>query len=1785
MKNKLKQIIFIIIGIASVAGISIYFATRNSYKDNNNDNDNNVIDNGEVIEEDQTGDVGTCSKIVPPPDNGCLYTGCSDTNKSQCESHTGGGKACCTWTQPSTQNITVTLSWTTRYLLASDSVPSLSVTSAKYGFNDIIGNATITWSGDCSGSGTTATVDSPARGSGGHGPGKTCTVTVSYNGATGTASATAYRYCSDWGSGSTGTFRVSGASSRNALASSEGCNAYESYDPSKAGYRYAWNRCCGSPPQSSPDCYCIATNPYPECDDPNNFMTDLCPCEVNYHEGDNNWVEKPASYCKIHTDEVNCYCTDSSQTNCETKAQSQASGLYGPVDMSKCQTLANYDLTVNHYEYGSQTVKVCATVGPTTKTEGDSYTTSACEAPTLSSDYVVARDANNNPITDGDEPSGTMDGNKTVNYYYKRYYNLTVYHYIDGTNQVAPTNCAKVGPTRMAQGEGYSTVACPTLADGWEFSRNGGDPTVGEISKDTQVLYYYKPKPASLLVHHYEWNGLTNSPTTTSVCTDEETRDLHFFDQYETNECRPPIEYEIYKVPDNKNGTIEHEQEVVTYYYIKKAKLIVNHYEWDGINNTATTRSLCDTTTENHVYGYHYGTEACTTIPEGYELVSIPTNATGTLQNPETVVNYYYNRKGTLTVYHLEWDGFNDIVTETSVCPTTTAQYSFGQSYSTSRCTPPSEYRYLRVETDPEKADPSNGVISKFETVVKYYYIRKGNLIVHHYLWDLNNNVGTTNSLYNDQTSNNLDYGTQYTTNPHNLTGTNYSLYRTDGDPVNGRINKPTTEVIYYYAPLANLTVHHYKKNTTTKLCPDLTSTMNYFDNYSTEVCQSILDNYKFDSVTSTDSHSTISNQIVTGAINQASTVITYFYYLKPAKVIVHHYKWDVENDAPTTNKLCEDVITNGKYTDHYQSTKCNNLNDNSYKYMKVESSNPTSIISDDNVSGTIDKDEIVITYYYDYKPAKVTVHHYIKNSTTRVHSDQVTFTTYNVPYETNYFATDQLGDLYRSWYEYINVHTGDPVSGTVNKDEMVVNYYYDKMPAVLTVHHYIKGTTTKLHEDEVNNTLRFHDTYTTSHKQPNELTNPNYHYESVSGDDPNGMVNKPSIEVTYYYNARPAKLIVHHYKEGTTESVCEDVIEENKIYGDHYETHACENLPDTHNEFKRVISDDPHSVFNTTVVTGSFDQDVVVVTYYYGLKPAKVITHHYEKGTTTKVHDDDIDTNKKHLDPYTTHTYASSELNNDHRNWYYYIEEMAGDQPNGVIEKDVVEVIYYYDKKPATLTVHHYIDGTTTKLADDEVDNNYKYHDSYETHYKESSALTDTDYIYKSAAGDPVSGTINKDNVEVIYYYALKPANVIVHHYIDGTTTKLCNDVTTSKHYKDEYSSDKCTSLNDNAYKFKSVISDDDNSTIDGSHVTGTVKQDTIVITYYYDLKPAEIKVHHYIEGTTTKLCEDEHQDKLYKDSYTTHACADLSDNDYKYKNVITDDPNSRFNGSEVTGTVNQDVVEVIYYYELKPAKVIVHHYIDGTTTKLCDDESYMHKFKDNYDINLCTHLSDDAYKFKTVNSTDIDSNIEGSKVTGVVKNNFEVTYYYDLKSSEIIVHHVELDTHIKLAEDVHYSGLVYDTVKISEVDIEGYRLVQKPENENITFTVEPQEFTYYYVKIKYNITTEVLEGEGEITGDEIVPHGDDSTPEYIVITPDEDWEISKVIIDGVELEEIDPEGMVIDNFKHVTDHHKVQVIFTEKPIPVPITGRVSKLVIVSVLILMAGAFIFFIKPFKKMN
>ena len=169
---------------------------------------------------------------------------------------------------------------------------------------------------------------------------------------------------------------------------------------------------------------------------------------------------------------------------------------------------------------------------------------------------------------------------------------------------------------------------------------------------------------------------------------------------------------------------------------------------------------------------------------------------------------------------------------------------------------------------------------------------------------------------------------------------------------------------------------------------------------------------------------------------------------------------------------------------------------------------------------------------------------------------------------------------------------------------------------AKLIVHHYIKGTTTKLAEDEK----------TEAHVLHSDTTYPKLDlakYELES--DSNGALVLPAnavgkyktgtTEVTYYYVEKTIPLTVHHYIEGTTDKVplkaggtADDVTGSGKE-GESYTTSAISN---------DKLSDEYELVEVPANASGAYSGNEVIVTYYYKKVERKVNLIKYKEDRKT---------------------------------------------------------------------------------------------------------------------------------------------------------------------------------------------------------------------------------------------------------------------------------------------------------------------------------------------------------------------------------------------------------------------------------------------------------------------------------------------------------------------------------------------------------------------------------------
>ena len=283
---------------------------------------------------------------------------------------------------------------------------------------------------------------------------------------------------------------------------------------------------------------------------------------------------------------------------------------------------------------------------------------------------------------------GTMTENQiVVTYVYKlKDAKVTVKHLEVGTNkELAPTETinGKIGDPYTTQPKtigDYKLVVTPVNARGTMDDEN------------TDVIYYYTLKDATVTVNYLDEDG--------KQIADSVPKDGKVGDDY-TSEQKEIDGYEIKTVPDNAKGKMKEEPTIVNYIYkLKPAKVIVKYVDTKG-------KEIADGTTIDGKFFDKYETES-KDIPN-YKLITVPENATGTMDKAETTVTYVYDLKeSTVVVNYLDDNGKKIATTETKKGKVT-------EEYTT-------EQKNIDGYTIKTKPDNAKGVFTEKEIVVNYIY-------------------------------------------------------------------------------------------------------------------------------------------------------------------------------------------------------------------------------------------------------------------------------------------------------------------------------------------------------------------------------------------------------------------------------------------------------------------------------------------------------------------------------------------------------------------------------------------------------------------------------------------------------------------------------------------------------------------------------------------------------------------------------------------------------------------------------------------------------------------------------------------------------------------------------------------------------------------------------------------------------------------------------------------------------------------------------------------------------
>ena len=744
------------------------------------------------------------------------------------------------------------------------------------------------------------------------------------------------------------------------------------------------------------------------------------------------------------------------------------------------------------------------------------------------------------------------------------------------------------------------------------------------------------------------------------------------------------------------------------------------------------------------------------------------------------------------------------------------------------------------------------------------------------------------------------------------------------------------------------------------------------------------------------------------------------------------------------------------------------------------------------------------VTYRYKRKDAAdITVHHYEVGGSTELYTPTGSTT----PSAQTISGAGKLGTTVNltnkeadiANFEYVSTDvtgadsattptaTGDTTLTHKATPQTVIYRYRRKNAGDVIVHHYEQGTNRPLVTDiTLNGTNKLGLPYNT-----NNLSIPNYTLVAMPSNQ-NGTFAAGTQHVYYYYKRNNAgNIVVNHYEVGGSTQLYKPTGSAT-VAAENYDGTAklglTENITNKAadiDNYEYVSVDvtgangatSPSTTGATTVI---YQTGTQTITYRYRRKNAGNITvNHYEVGTTTQLYKptgsttpaaENFDgTGKLGLTENLTNKAA------DIDNYEFVNVNVSGasgastPSANGdttVTYKAGNQVVnYYYRRKnAANITVHHYIDGTTTELYTPAgsttpsavvIDGSGKL-GTTENLTNKAADIADYEYVgidvsgantatTPSATGDTTL-THSTTPQTVIYKYRRKDAgNVIVKYIEDGTNIPLKSPDTMNGTGKLGL---PYTTTPENFTNYELVSATPANHT--GNYPPAG---SDITVTYVYRRKNAgNITVNHYEVGTTTQLYKPTGSatpaaenfngtGKMGLSESLTNKAADIDNYEYVSVDVTgatgANTPNA--NG-DTTVTYNAGNQVVNYYYRRKNASSItVHHIEDGTNTELYtptgasgpSPEIISGNGRLGTNENLTNRVADiPNFEYVSVDVTGANTattpSATGATTLTHTTSPQTVIYKYRRKNvGDVLVHHYEAGTTTPLANDENLSGV----------------------------------------------------------------------------------------------------------------------------------------------------------------
>ena len=785
----------------------------------------------------------------------------------------------------------------------------------------------------------------------------------------------------------------------------------------------------------------------------------------------------------------------------------------------------------------------------------------------------------------------------------------------------------------------------------------------------------------------------------------------------------------------------------------------------------------------------------------------------------------------------------------------------------------------------------------------------------------------------------------------------------------------------------------------------------------------------------------------------------------KNTTVLVHHYI------KGTTTKLSDDVTVNGKIYDEYTTSKASDIPE---QYELVE----TPV----NATGTMTKNQIVVTYYYQLKNYLYTVNYLEKDTNKVLHTAK---------------QGDELvyGSIVTSSKEVINIDgynydSVDKDTLTIGIKDNVINIYYTKVIGLTyTVNYLEKDTNEVIHEPKTTDNMTFEDEITSSDEV---IEIDGYDYDSV--DKEKLVIGTGENVINIYYTKRiDLEYEVNFLEKGTNKVLSKMKVKKGM-------------------KFKDIVKSSDEIIEIDGYNFSDVDKDILEILtsgnvlniYYTKREDVSYKVNYLEKGTNQVLHEQKVQENM---------TFESIIKASDEVIDIYGYNYDSADNESITLSTGENIINLYYTKKNAVVHIRYLEKGTDIVLADpDRLDG--KVDDDYQT-----KAKTIEGYKLIEHTGNE-KGKFEVEPLTITYYYLYKTKATV--QYIDKITGQILEQSTTeglegddfiteSKDFENyvlvEEPAEKTVKMTKEEQVLKyyyihvsggviekhiDVISgqilanktyegnegdayDIPSRTFDGydlvedrlpSNAKGTMKVEPVEVIYYYIYR-SKVTAEYIDKNTGEKLTDDVTQNGHEGDNYTTDR---KKFDDYKLVEIP----------ANADGSMTKGDIKVTYYYVHTSGGVIVNH-IDVKTNKQLLDETKEEGYEgDPYETHEENIPEYDLVKEKYPENATGKMTIEPTRVT-----------YYYIKKTEVNVKYVDKETGEEIDEPTNIPGHEGDEYKTEPKDVPGYDLVEEPENKDGTMTADPTEVIYYYkrpAKVIVNYydidTKEKLADEIEIDG-----------------------------------------------------------------------------------------------------